>query len=403
MAAAVVAPAAVEEDHPNGPSEVTGADASEDAPTGSTQEARDDQAAPADSWRTEVAAASAALAAGTAGTAVPPRTPRPAPRRALPPIEPLSVAPPAAIRDSTAPAPVTGLRAAGGATDAGTDRVDDRKADRVDGQDRDSTAPPTFAVPAAGSHPEGSARRGGLMRWLLPLLILLGLLAAVAVGFLLLNQNMRAVPAAPTSESGAPASSRPASPRAATTSASPTPTSSPSDGETSTQPTASPSDPAASPTVAVAARPTAAAALRAVPDLPELEDAHDDALAAIVDGDPSTAWQSYAYTRPNFGGYVESMDLIVQLEERAQVHQITLEQAGGTGGTFTALLADSPEGENAREVGQGTFDATESVIPVDLEDPAAEFVIIRLTSLPRLESATGDRPFGLRLTEIGVR
>ena len=99
------------------------------------------------------------------------------------------------------------------------------------------------------------------------------------------------------------------------------------------------------------------------------------------------------------------MNLVVELEEPTQVNEVTLQSMGATGGAWFAYIADSPEGENAREIGNGTFDEDTVTIPVTAEGEEAEadHVIISLTSLPRLEGTTPDLPFGLRLGEIGVR
>ncbi|MCR4488257.1 hypothetical protein NUV33_04000, partial [Micrococcus luteus] len=231
----------------------------------------------------------------------------------------------------------------------------------------------------------GRTRGGGP----LALLLVLGLLAALVVGGVLLAQNLRGGPA-PQAASSESASSESAS----SGSASDTP--SPSE---STSPSPTPSSESA------AAAPQPVQALRSVPDLPEHEAEHDADLSNLIDGDPTTVWRTFAYARPNFGGYVESMNLVVQLEERAEVNEVTLQSTGATGGAWFAYIADSPEGANAQEIGNGTFDQGTVSIPVPFEgtEAEAEYVIVSLTSLPQLEGTTSDLPFGLRLGEIAVR
>ena len=237
----------------------------------------------------------------------------------------------------------------------------------------------TVADPGDGN---GRTRGGGP----LALLLVLGLLAALVVGGVLLAQNLRGGPA--------PQAAAASSESASSESASDTP--SPSE---STSPSPTPSSESA------AAAPQPVQALRSVPDLPEHEAEHDADLSNLIDGDPTTVWRTFAYARPNFGGYVESMNLVVQLEERTEVNEVTLQSTGATGGAWFAYIADSPEGANAKEIGNGTFDQDTVSIPVPFEgtEAEAEYVIVSLTSLPQLEGTTSDLPFGLRLGEIAVR
>ncbi|MCT1868764.1 hypothetical protein M3A84_006505 [Micrococcus luteus] len=247
----------------------------------------------------------------------------------------------------------------------------------------------TVADPGEGN---GHTRSGGP----LALVLVLGLLAALVVGGVLLAQNLHGGPApqAAAASSGSASSGSASSESASSESASDT--SSPSE---STSPSPTPTSESA------AAAPQPVQALRSVPDLPEHEAEHDADLSNLIDGDPTTVWRTFAYARPNFGGYVESMNLVVQLEERTEVNEVTLQSTGATGGAWFAYIADSPEGANAQEIGNGTFDQDTVSIPVPFEgtEAEAEYVIVSLTSLPQLEGTTSDLPFGLRLGEIAVR
>lgn len=235
----------------------------------------------------------------------------------------------------------------------------------------------TVADPGDGN---GRTRGGGP----LALVLVVGLLAALVVGGVLLAQNLRGGPAPQAASSGSASSG--------SASDTPSPSESTSPSPTSTSESA-------------AAAPKAVQALRSVPDLPEHEAEHDADLPNLIDGDPTTVWRTFAYARPNFGGYVESMNLVVQLEERTEVNEVTLQSTGATGGAWFAYIADSPEGANAKEIGNGTFDQDTVSIPVPFEgaEAEAEYVIVSLTSLPQLEGTTSDLPFGLRLGEIAVR
>ncbi|WP_069941259.1 hypothetical protein [Micrococcus luteus] len=310
--------------------------------------------------------------------AIPVRRQRPVPRRAIV----AESAPPVHEESRGTAAPVaagaaTGATAAAAGSTSAAAAPDALAAPATTGGDDGATV----ADPGDG---HGRTRGGGP----LALLLVLGLLAALVVGGVLLAQNLRGGPA----PQAAAASSE--SESASSESASDTP--SPSE---STSPSPTPTS------ESTAAAPKPVQALRMVPDLPEHEVEHDADLPNLIDGDPTTVWRTFAYARPNFGGYVESMNLVVQLEERTEVNEVTLQSTGATGGAWFAYIADSPEGANAREIGNGTFDQDTVSIPVPFEgaEAEAEYVIVSLTSLPQLEGTTPDLPFGLRLGEITVR
>ena len=310
--------------------------------------------------------------------AIPVRRQRPVPRRAI-----VAESAPTAHEESRGTAaPVAagaGVATAAGAAAAGSTAA--------------AAAPDVLAAPATTGSGDGATvadpgdghgrTRGGGP---LALLLVLGLLAALVVGGVLLAQNLRGGPA----PQAAAASSESASSESASDTPSPSESTSPSPTPTSES---------------AAAAPQPVQALRSVPDLPEHEAEHDADLPNLIDGDPTTVWRTFAYARPNFGGYVESMNLVVQLEERTEVNEVTLQSTGATGGAWFAYIADSPEGANAQEIGNGTFDQDTVSIPVPFEgtEAEAEYVIVSLTSLPQLEGTTSDLPFGLRLGEIAVR
>ena len=310
--------------------------------------------------------------------AIPVRRQRPVPRRAI-----VAESAPTVREESRGTAaPVAA--AAGAATAAGAAAA---------GSTAAAAAPDAQAAPATTGGGDGATvadpgdgngrTRGGGP---LALVLVVGLLAALVVGGVLLAQNLRGGPA--------PQAASSESESASSESASDTP--SPSE---STSPSPTPTSESA------AAAPQPVQALRSVPDLPEHEAEHDADLSNLIDGDPTTVWRTFAYARPNFGGYVESMNLVVQLEERTEVNEVTLQSTGATGGAWFAYIADSPEGANAQEIGNGTFDQDTVSIPVPFEgaESEAEYVIVSLTSLPQLEGTTPDLPFGLRLGEITVR
>ncbi|MCC0766613.1 hypothetical protein [Micrococcus luteus] len=315
--------------------------------------------------------------------AIPVRRQRPVPRRAI-----VAESAPTVREESrgtAAPvAAAAGVTTAAGAAAAGSTAA----AAAPDAQAAPATTGggdgATVADPGDG---HGRTRGGGP----LALLLVVGLLAALVVGGVLLAQNLRGGPA-PQAAAASSESASSASASSGSASDTPSPSESTSPSPTSTSESAT-------------AAPKAVQALRSVPDLPEHEAEHDADLPNLIDGDPTTVWRTFAYARPNFGGYVESMNLVVQLEDRTEVNEVTLQSTGATGGAWFAYIADSPEGANAKEIGNGTFDQDTVSIPVPFEgaESEAEYVIVSLTSLPQLEGTTPDLPFGLRLGEITVR
>ncbi|MCV7497180.1 hypothetical protein M3G51_000120 [Micrococcus luteus] len=310
--------------------------------------------------------------------AIPVRRQRPVPRRAIvaesaPTVREESRGTAAPVAAAAGAATAAGAAAAGSTAAAAAPNAE--AAPATTGGDDGATV----ADPGDGN---GRTRGGGP----LALLLVLGLLAALVVGGVLLAQNLRGGPA----PQAAAASSGSGSSESASDTPSPSESTSPSPTPTSES---------------AAAAPQPVQALRSVPDLPEHEAEHDADLSNLIDGDPTTVWRTFAYARPNFGGYVESMNLVVQLEERTEVNEVTLQSTGATGGAWFAYIADSPEGANAQEIGNGTFDQDTVSIPVPFEgtEAEAEYVIVSLTSLPQLEGTTSDLPFGLRLGEIAVR
>lgn len=278
--------------------------------------------------------------------------------------------------------------AAAGADRAGTLASGSAAADGGAGGSSVATAAP------AGEPARASSGRS----WLLALLLVGALVLAGLGGLFLLAQNRDTVAATPPSASPTVSEDAP--------SAEPSSAAPPVEGPTSAAPSseASPDEETSAVAAPANAEPRPVGVERRVPELPALEEENDATLGALIDGDPGSAWQSYAYNRPNFGGYVDSMNLVVELEQPAEVDEVVLQHAGATGGSWIAYLADSPEGGqgDAREIGQGTFDEETVTVPVEVEDRTAGYVILSVTSLPQVDG-DAEHPYGLRLTEIGVR
>ncbi|MFC7401567.1 hypothetical protein [Citricoccus sp. GCM10030269] len=151
--------------------------------------------------------------------------------------------------------------------------------------------------------------------------------------------------------------------------------------------------------------PVIAGVTRAVPDSPELSAETDNTLPNAIDGNPATAWQTYSFAQPAFGGYASSMALVVELEEASAIEEVNITQNNGTGGSFSVMLGDSPDVGAARQIAEGSFTGPEVSVPVPAEDGGtaeAQYVIINFTELPQLSNASADLPYGLRIAEVEV-
>lgn len=151
--------------------------------------------------------------------------------------------------------------------------------------------------------------------------------------------------------------------------------------------------------------PAIVSATRVVPDDAGLSAETDSTLPNAIDGNPATAWQTYTFAQPAFGGYASSMALVIELEELSAVSQVDITQNNGSGGSFSVLLSDTPEIDDARQIAEGSLTGPEVSVPVPAEDggPAeAQYVIINFTELPELSNATSNRPYGLRIAEVEV-
>ena len=248
-----------------------------------------------------------------------------------------------------------------------------------DGHEAGSAPRARRALGTGGSStaaPRRGSSSGTGSSWLTGALLLVLLIGIAVVGFLLLNQNR---PAAGEADSGAASSEG--------GSADPSQDDAGSAGGADAE-----SGPA----------PSITGLTRLVPDMPTLEAENDQTLPQAVDGDPATAWQSYTYTRPNFGGYVSALQLVAELEQPADVDTVTVSSQNSQGGAFSVSLASSPDGSDATEIGTGTFTEGQNSVTVPEDAPEGQYVLITVTELPELTGEGGERPYGMRLSEITV-
>lgn len=143
---------------------------------------------------------------------------------------------------------------------------------------------------------------------------------------------------------------------------------------------------------------------RLVPDNPSFMADGDATLGQTVDGNDQTAWLSYGFSNAQFGSLISGFGLAAELEEPAKVSTVTIDQQGGTGGSFTVYVSDSPSLDGATEAGSGTFDSPQ--ITVELSEEAqqeeAQYVILFVDEAPQLAQPIGGYSYGVRIAEISA-
>lgn len=104
---------------------------------------------------------------------------------------------------------------------------------------------------------------------------------------------------------------------------------------------------------------------------------NDDDLAQMVDGDPSTAWRTEVYFRPDFGGLKDGVGVIVDLGEERQV-------AGGSlttmlpGVTARLYVAEEPAGSVDEWSTLGDPTVLEETTTIRGEPTRARYVLVWL-------------------------
>lgn len=124
---------------------------------------------------------------------------------------------------------------------------------------------------------------------------------------------------------------------------------------------------------------------------PQGEDPREnpDQTALVIDGDPSTGWQTSTYfTRPDLGGLKEGVGVVLDLGTVRQVDQVRLRLAGSPT-DLTVLAAPStisspPETlDGLREVA-ALNNAAEDVSVALAQDVRTRYVVVWLRSLPQI-------------------
>ncbi|MDN5817802.1 MAG: hypothetical protein L0H42_05680, partial [Yaniella sp.] len=219
-------------------------------------------------------------------------------------------------------------------------------------------------------------QRSTLGRWLAGLLLIAVLVGAVVIGFQFLGS--------PEEEEQPPVAEEPSEEP-------------PAEEEESEEPEEETEDLPA---------PVPASVERVVPDAPELSNEYESDLPAIVDGNQATAWHTLTFTSPQFGGFASNLALVVELEEKAPISEISIAQNQGSGGAFTVAVSNEPDPTGGVTLTDGSFTGPEYTVDAHNEDGEpieARYVIINFTELPTLSNTNSpDRPYGLRISEIDV-
>jgi len=174
-------------------------------------------------------------------------------------------------------------------------------------------------------------------------------------------------------------------------------------------------DNAADPAASVSAGGTASAEQSGVPEPIAIASARDfdpeadggngeenpGGVAAVIDGDPATSWQTMRYlNRPNLGGLKPGVGIVLDLGEEQQVASVDLQLTGGT----TTVELRVPNGSEAsmRTSANWNVVATDKVKgsgTIELDEPVStRYLLVYFTNLPEV-----DGGYRAEVNEITVR
>ena len=142
---------------------------------------------------------------------------------------------------------------------------------------------------------------------------------------------------------------------------------------------------------------------RLVPSNPNFMADMDSGLPALTDGNPSSTWSSYGFGSPAFGGVVKEFGLAAKLESPTVVSKLTIQQTGGSGGSFTVYTNNQASMSGATEVGKGSFSGQDVTVELDKDKQSADkggYIIIVFDEAPKLSQPIAGYSYGLRIGEI---
>ncbi|HEX8971555.1 discoidin domain-containing protein, partial [Oryzihumus sp.] len=108
----------------------------------------------------------------------------------------------------------------------------------------------------------------------------------------------------------------------------------------------------------------------------------DSAASLVLDGDPTTVWQSEGYNSPSFGGLKKGVGVILDLGSPRTVHSVKLTLGNGPA-DVTVYAAPSRSLDGVSTIGevQGASGSATLTAPTDLQP--ARYVIIWFTLIPQ--------------------
>ncbi|MFV0902390.1 serine/threonine protein kinase [Rothia dentocariosa] len=142
---------------------------------------------------------------------------------------------------------------------------------------------------------------------------------------------------------------------------------------------------------------------RLVPSNPNFMADMDSGLPALTDGNPSSTWSSYGFGSPAFGGVVKEFGLAAKLESPTVVSKLTIQQTGGSGGSFTVYTNNQASMSGATEVGKGSFSGQDVTVELNKDKQSADkggYIIIVFDEAPKLSQPIAGYSYGLRIGEI---
>jgi len=129
---------------------------------------------------------------------------------------------------------------------------------------------------------------------------------------------------------------------------------------------------------------------------------YDKDLAKAFDGNAASYWSYMEFATADWGGLAKEVPLMIKLKKSTEVKSVVLNQLGGSGGSISVYTNDRPAMDGAKLVGTNSFTSPELTMP--LAAPAqAQYVIVVITTLPKLAAPKTQYGFGLRLAEVTVQ
>ncbi|UYQ77603.1 hypothetical protein OF385_16560 [Glutamicibacter sp. JL.03c] len=146
---------------------------------------------------------------------------------------------------------------------------------------------------------------------------------------------------------------------------------------------------------------------RLVPGNQQLNAETDGTLSNMIDGNASSAYNTYTYTTSNFGGFASNMVFILELEDKSAISEVNLDGLNATGGDYEILVGDSDDLGDANSVAKGSFSGPSVSVTVkdgDKDSMEGSYVFLNVTDLPRKASGGNEsRPYGLQIGEFSAK